>query len=317
LLDAFTLGLEILSRGDGPLARALNYFLQLKAVFESGGILATIGFILPDMSEILAWLHQIDTQMAEAIGQVDWREVGDAFGDALMDSLGQNINGNAQSSTARAIAQAISEFLLGAMGYVDWNSVGIAIDRAFFEASDNLDQWFFDLANRSDQWFMDLGWSIVNGLINGMNQFELDAAAWMREHVVDPIKRFLGIASPSTLFMQIGKDIVQGLINGITSMFSSLSTAVGNMFDILTGGSGGGTGGATGTFGGFGDTGTIGGRIMDRTTTGGVLAGGTVTNIYNFYAPVYMSGVGPEGTYDCAPSPMISSGANPFPSGYR
>jgi hypothetical protein len=57
---------------------------------------------------------------------------------------------------------------------------------------------------------------------------------------------------------------------------------------------------------------------MDRTTTGGgVLAGGTVTNIYNFYAPVYMSGVGPEGTYDCAPSPLISSGANPFPSGYR
>jgi hypothetical protein len=173
--------------------------------------------------------------------------------------------------------------------------------------------------------FDNMGDDIVGGFFGGIIDGIISLASTVATQFMNwiySVKRLFGIASPSSVFFDIGQDIVRGLINGITSMFSSLSTAVGNMFDILTGGSG--EAGTSGTRdagllgrGGIGD-GTIGGRIMDRTTSGGgVLAGGTVTNIYNFYAPVYMSGVGPEGTYDCAPSPLISSGANPFPSGYR
>jgi hypothetical protein len=133
---------------------------------------------------------------------------------------------------------------------------------------------------------------------------------WVYDKIILPIKTFLGIASPSTVFMQIGKDIVLGLMSGILSMFPGLTSVMSMLFNLLTGGnSGGRTGGATGDA-----TGLLGGGTGFTGTTSGVLAGGTVTNIYNFYGTTYVSGAGPAGTYDCAPT--ISSGGM-IPAGVR
>ena len=162
--------------------------------------------------------------------------------------------------------------------------------------------------------FDNVGSRIVDGLIEGLRTGALVLAANIAVFVANLVNNFkalLGIASPSTVFFSIGKDVVQGLINGIASMFPTLTSVVNTLFNLITGGSGG-TGGATGDATGLlgGSTGTTGGRDMGILTTGGVLSGGTVTNNYSFYGTVYMSGVGPEGTYDCAPS-ISTSGMAP------
>jgi methyl-accepting chemotaxis protein len=277
----------------------------------------------------------IDMKASESINNYDWTTLGSTIANSLFGSAEGEwsdptsdkwafldnmpfmfalrlILGFENSETISSIWNAINNFLSGAFsGLENWTII----------AEQNIDAWWAGLPAK----FSGFGQGIVDGFMQGIQDVWADFQWFWNapfSEIITNIKKIFGITSPSTVFFAIGKDIVQGLINGITSMFSSLSTAVGNMFDILTGGSG--EAGTSGTRdagllgrGGIGD-GTIGGRIMDRTTSGGgVLAGGTVTNIYNFYAPVYMSGVGPEGTYDCAPSPLISSGANPFPSGYR
>jgi hypothetical protein len=262
---------------------------------------------------VIGFLDRLDASMAGAVGEHNWTASGAAFGRMLDSFMGGGLGADSQDSQfIPAITDALNRWLLAAVGAVSWEQWADAAGENITNALRD----FFRFGAIQDAW-QQIGEDIAAGLSAGISWENMRSnITTFINNVINYFKQLLGIASPSTVFMQIGQDIVRGLINGITSMFSSLSTAVGNMFDILTGGDG--TGGATGTFGGFGDTGTIGGRIMDRTTTGGgVLAGGTVTNIYNFYAPVYMSGVGPEGTYDCAPSPLISSGANPFPSGYR
>jgi hypothetical protein len=268
-------------------------------------------FIAPIIDELFARMFG---WMEEEVQ--DWIDSGgpDRLSNAFINSLGVTIQSPQFQGAANTAMQSLVQVILEALQLALTTTSG-ALDGYLNEVTgiNRIQEW---KASVQDAWAQ-IWQGVADGLTLGISWENIrNNITTFVNNIINYFKQLLGIASPSTVFFDIGKDIVQGLINGITSMFSSLSTAVGNMFDILTGGDG--TGGATGTFGGFGDTGTIGGRIMDRTTTGGgVLAGGTVTNIYNFYAPVYMSGVGPEGTYDCAPSPLISSGANPFPSGYR
>jgi hypothetical protein len=268
-------------------------------------------FIAPIIDELFARMFG---WMEEEVQ--DWIDSGgpDRLSNAFINSLGVTIQSPQFQGAANTAMQSLVQVILEALQLALTTTSG-ALDGYLNEVTgiNRIQEW---KASVQDAWAQ-IWQGVADGLTLGISWENIrNNITTFVNNIINYFKQLLGIASPSTVFFDIGKDIVQGLINGITSMFSSLSTAVGNMFDILTGGDG--TGGATGTFGGFGDTGTIGGRIMDRTTTGGgVLAGGTVTNIYNFYAPVYMSGVGPEGTYDCAPSPLISSGANPFPPGYR
>jgi hypothetical protein len=258
--------------------------------------------LLPDISidDVTAWLSGLAEIMAQAINSVDWRAVGDSFGDALMTSLETEITASASnSSLPAAIGNAISEFLLGAMGYVDWASVGQALDQAFAD-------WAIGVGNSIDasaQGWVDDMW---DGFVAGLNNLDLNAQQWVDDHIIDPIKQALGIASPSTVFMGIGQNIVLGLmagfsgaigsflalVNGIVQTILAIFQPVLDVLGLGNGGTGGATGDATGSLG----TGT---------STGTLTGTGTTTNNYYFYGPVYASGFPGEGTYDC-PSP------NPF-----
>lgn len=73
------------------------------------------------------------------------------------------------------------------------------------------------------------GVQLVQGLINGILSFagkiwNLITAPFRA--IVDGVKRFFGIRSPSVVFFDIGKNILQGLINGITSF-------VGNIWNLV------------------------------------------------------------------------------------
>jgi hypothetical protein len=218
----------------------------------------------------------------------------------------QNVAGQALASLTNAIMRAIAS--------VDWFAAFAPFEeqanQALRDALDGVVQAIYDwfrtgeITQAWERIWRDVTYGMQLGLSFENIKFNIQNFV---NNVVNYFKQLLGIASPSQVFLQIGKDIVQGLINGITSMFGGLTTAVGNMFDILTGGSGG-TGGASATTS-FGSTGTIGGRPMGGTGTGtgGVLTGGRVTN--NFYAPVYFGDLSSIG-YDCpSPHPLIAATA--------
>ena len=152
-----------------------------------------------------------------------------------------------------------------------------------------------------------MGESIKEGFINGLNAIDIGAQKWVDDHIINPIKDALGIASPSTVFMQIGKDIVLGLIGGFGSMIGTLGIVVQGIvdtvlsifqpvLDILG-------------FDTSGD-GTIGGRTPTAPTLPGdgtPMTGGTVVNQY-FAGATINVGAWDEIAYDCIyPNPFIGA----------
>lgn len=71
-----------------------------------------------------------------------------------------------------------------------------------------------------------LGWDLVDGATQGIE--DASKAVWhfledlAYNWIIDPIKRALGIASPSKVMAGIGNDIVMGLVNGISAAFGWL-----------------------------------------------------------------------------------------------
>lgn len=77
-----------------------------------------------------------------------------------------------------------------------------------------------------DTW-TEIGENIVTGLHEGINNAFAAAGQWMEEKmdewVVQPVLRFLRMASPSQLFADIGMNIVLGLWEGIQNWWASFS----------------------------------------------------------------------------------------------
>lgn len=314
----------------------------------------------------------MDGAVARSIEGNDWNETGEAF----REGLGTIFSGTGEAGgfdvglmilqlftapgvatsnfmTGTRIGQAITEglqdFISGFvpdLGPIDWSLT-------FTEGSvfDNVETWlaetFFgttpEMANVIiGNWFKDLGRGAMEGFSGGLDDVLFDIGVWVDENIVKPVKDFLGISSPSTLFAQIGRDVVLGLMQGLAGMLGSLSVIgltlaqsfvttvvgkfgelrdrIGEIFErIKTAWNDSGLAGVLDALNiewpdwPSGTTGTVGSGPGDTSHTprGGVpgeSTGGTVTNIFNFYGPVYMSNVGPEGTYDCpSPHPLLAA----------
>lgn len=314
---------------------AIAYIENLKNAFDTGGITAAIDVVFKDFTaqDIVDFTDKLDAMLADAINQGiasgAFKNAGDAFGNLLISLITGGVKSK-QSEAAPAIGQALGDFIRGAIGDVYFQHSAQDIASAFARLF--LDAVKANFAN-TVQWTRDVAASIANGLINGLNNVELNITNWVRDHIVTPFKQFLGIASPSTVFFDIGRNIVQGLIDGVSGMWNSFSTFIetklsnllsnlswDNILKVITGqmsvsdlfgSSSGGGSYVPPSPGGFGP-----GGYVPPTTGGGTgssLGGQTVT--LNFYGTVYMSGVPGAGSYDC-PSPIIlSSTASGLPSG--
>jgi hypothetical protein len=75
-----------------------------------------------------------------------------------------------------------------------------------------------------------LGANMDAGTAAGLNSGEaLEAAETSSESILDKIKNFFGIHSPSTVMQEIGQNIDQGLANGISNNASTATTSMGNV----------------------------------------------------------------------------------------
>ena len=75
-----------------------------------------------------------------------------------------------------------------------------------------------------------LGKAIVMGIWDGISEaaagFVTKFKKWIKENLIDVIKRILGIASPSKVFTEMGANTVQGFIKGIDGMSGNLQSTM-------------------------------------------------------------------------------------------
>lgn len=126
-----------------------------------------------------------------------------------------------------AIVQAGFDILLGFLDGVRNN-----IREVVIMAYDILTEFLAGIAEKIPD-VIQAGIDIVISLIDGLAAGITDNAPRMREAfinlfhaMIDAIKTFLGIHSPSKTFLEMGWDIIQGLIDGIGEMISSVVTKI-------------------------------------------------------------------------------------------
>jgi hypothetical protein len=78
------------------------------------------------------------------------------------------------------------------------------------------------------------GGSVINGLKSGMMSAISGIGGWIKSQIVDPIvnavKHFFGIHSPSTVMAGIGVNLVKGLFVGMVPGITGVGSLIGNVF---------------------------------------------------------------------------------------
>lgn len=87
--------------------------------------------------------------------------------------------------------------------------------------------------------FIEIGTQLVEGLFEGILGDLQNVGNWLKENLVDPIvnavKKFFGIHSPSTVFAELGAFLIQGLLGGILDNIGEVLTNLSQFgSDILT-----------------------------------------------------------------------------------
>jgi hypothetical protein len=305
IFDAIAVGLERISGlVDGtPLEGLITTIQTFFETAEQDGWGAAFGELFNNLvagigtADISTPIQTLLGRLQQILADTNWDTVGRIIADVISGAI-----------------LIVLEGLNILVNQVNWEPLGVALSGALrqilagmfsSESAAELDETF-------GNWSRDVWQSMEEGLHDGFNTMDLGIKQWANDKILQPIKDFFGIASPSSVFKQIGKDIIQGLIDGISGMLSSITTIITGVVDTLlaplapvldllgidlpTGST------STGTTGGR-STGTAPGS---PTGTGGVLstAGGVVNN---FYGAVYFGDMGQLG-YDCpSPHPLMTA----------
>jgi hypothetical protein len=175
---------------------------------------------------------------------------------------------------------AITRFFSSILSWfaTTWQTVSSSITAPFVAAwkwLSGLPALIIGLFKGASTWLRQAGKDIANGLWNGITSVFSDIAGWIKAHVADPIinavKHFFGIKSPSSVMAGIGQQLLAGLMKGLSpgnwldfaktvfgSMPSALAHLIGGAFvDIarvpgkVLSSIGGALGDALGSIGGF------------------------------------------------------------------
>jgi len=74
---------------------------------------------------------------------------------------------------------------------------------------------------------------LFDGLVAGIKGLFKGIGDVFGKYILDPIKNFFGIHSPSTVFSSLGGDMIQGMINGLLSAGAGIWNAVSGIFTGL------------------------------------------------------------------------------------
>lgn len=169
---------------------------------------------------------QIANWFNNAIDSIDWGMAGETIHN-LLDGLLDVIIGFLEETDWTAVGEKIGVFLKG----IDWEGVAEKIGEALKLALKAIFETAF-----GDDWKSDLekiGVNIFDGILAGMQVVGKNPFVDTFRVILDAIKLFLGIHSPSTVFAEIGRFLIEGLLLGIQEMWVSLQEWFIATFDNL------------------------------------------------------------------------------------
>lgn len=130
--------------------------------------------------------------------------------------------GSLGSRARNVFAKAASWLIARGRGFVNGliNGVSARIGAAASMAS-RVGSRVRGVFSHAGSWLIGKGKALINGLRSGIGAAMSGISGWLRSHVVNPIinavKRFFGIHSPSTVFHGIGVNMVKGLVRGLAT----------------------------------------------------------------------------------------------------
>jgi hypothetical protein len=97
--------------------------------------------------------------------------------------------------------------------------------------------WLGSFFSDAVHWLENAGSDIIQGMLNGIKSAMSGIAGWVQANIVNPVvnwvKHFFGIASPSTVMAGIGANLILGLMRGMFSSGKDLTHFVKNIFGGL------------------------------------------------------------------------------------
>lgn len=175
----------------------------------------------------------------------DWTALGTDVATACMASF-RNVDwvqaAGDLSTAAAGILAALTAWVQG----IDWTQLGttavdclLAIDWSGLLLSllDFIGTTLLSLGAFLVAIWEELGNQVSNGLLDGILQGLRDIGGWLKTNLVDPlinnVKDFLGIHSPSTVFAEIGAYLVEGLLNGLADTWHTITDFLGTKLNGL------------------------------------------------------------------------------------
>jgi predicted nucleic acid-binding Zn-ribbon protein len=160
----------------------------------------------------------IATGINAAVTSIDWGSLASTISDALAGVI-EELRTLVTTLDWKAIAEAIADFLknvdwMGLLGDVAYVAL-YALASAILGILDILWDAVVGIANYIVEGFQD---GIIAGLAN--------IGTWLWDHfikpIIDAVKDFFGIHSPSTVFAEIGGYLIEGFKNGILDTLKNI-----------------------------------------------------------------------------------------------
>ncbi|WP_443671715.1 hypothetical protein [Gemmiger sp.] len=175
-----------------------------------------------------------------ALYKIDWKTIGKALSDLFLGLVEAALGFVAEIDWV-SVGQSIGKGLMDMIGAIDWASVVAACAALIVSIFGGLIELVLGAlggaAEGLAEGFASIGMDGVAGLFKGISDALLGIGTWLKTQLVDPIvndiKEFLGIHSPSTVFAEIGMNLILGLLQGISetwgqipAFFSTVLTAL-------------------------------------------------------------------------------------------
>lgn len=175
-----------------------------------------------------------------ALHKIDWKTIGKALSDLFLGLVEAALGFVAEIDWV-SVGQSIGKGLMDMIGAIDWASVVAACAALIVSIFGGLIELVLGalggVAEGLAEGFASIGMDGVAGLFKGISDALLGIGTWLKTQLVDPIvndiKEFLGIHSPSTVFAEIGMNLILGLLQGISetwgqipAFFSTVLTAL-------------------------------------------------------------------------------------------
>ena len=160
------------------------------------------------------------------IKETEWDKLGKGLSDAIFGIV-TDVEWEKLGTTISDAFVGALNFLTGALKGTEWDKLGENIIKAVKDLFVGI-KWGEVIGTACDfaGALLGAGADLISGLLKGIGDALASIGSWLNEHLVKPIvdkvKEFFGIHSPSTIFADIGKYLIEGLKEGIKNTISNI-----------------------------------------------------------------------------------------------